>query len=306
MTIWGFTPLEFVVNFILYYAFFLFADQVMVCRIKGALRYVAFIPVTLFILFFSTLVQKMSAICVFALPVELMVFNLLLFKDKPLRAVFCAWCCFLILLISEFLVVGLFFPQEVMELRFEEMPIMDQVLVWSVDAMSLILLLWLVSLGMNRVRNKFTLREMMMYIFFPVSQCVLMYGWMMSILENADSGGQQMLALAVMVLCLVADVGLFTSMFRVSRQIELEAENRLLAAQIEAQRMHYEELTAQYESIRRMRHDIAKHIDAMDALLATGRGEDAAAYVSELAQVYDRNDPGAGDEFRRNTDRMEV
>lgn len=291
MGIWGFTPLEFVVNFILYYAFCLFADQVMVCRIRGILRYAVYALVTLFILWFSTLVQKMSVICVFALPVELMVFNLLLFKDKPLRAIFCAWCCFLILLLSEFLVIGLFFPQKVVELRFEEMPIMDQVLIWSVDAMSLILLLWLVSLGMNRVRNRFTLREMMMYIFFPISQCVLMYGWMMSILENADNDGQQMLALAVMVLCLVADVGVFTSMFRVSRQIELEAENRFLAAQIEAQRTHYEELTAQYENIRRMRHDIAKHMDAMGALLAAERGEDAAAYVSELAEIYDRNDP---------------
>lgn len=306
MTIWGFTPLEFVVNFILYYAFFLFADQVMVCRIKGILRYTVYVPVTLFILFFSTLVQKMSAVCVFALPVELMVFNLLLFRDKPLRAIFCAWCCFLILLISEFLVIGLFFPKEVMELRFEEMLILDQVLIWAVDASTLIFLLWLVSLCMNRVRNKFTLREMLMYVFFPASQCVLMYGWMMSILENANDDAQQILALVVMVLCLVADVGLFSSMFRVSRQIELEAENRLLAARIEAQRAHYEELTAQYESIRRMRHDIAKHIDAMDALLAAGRGGDAAAYVSELAQVYDRNDPGAGDESLRNTDRMEV
>lgn len=306
MTIWSFTPLEFVVNFILYYAFFLFADQVMVCRIKGILRYTVYIPVTLFILYFSTLVQKMSAVCVFALPVELMVFNLLLFRDKPLRAIFCAWCCFLILLISEFLVIGLFFPKEVMELRFEEMSILDQVLIWAVDASTLVFLLWLVSLCMNRVRNKFTLREMLMYVFFPASQCVLMYGWMMSILENANDDAQQILALVVMVLCLVADVGLFSSMFRVSRQIELEAKNRLLAARIEAQRAHYEELTAQYESIRRMRHDIAKHIDAMDALLAAGRGGDAAAYVSELAQVYDRNDPGAGDESKRNTDRMEV
>ncbi len=306
MTIWGFTPLEFVVNFILYYAFFLFADQVMVCRIKGILRYTVYIPATLFILYFSTLVQKMSAVCVFALPVELMVFNLLLFRDKPLRAIFCAWCCFLILLISEFLVIGLFFPQEVMELRFEEMSILDQVLIWAVDASTLVFLLWLVSLCMNRVRNKFTLREMLMYVFFPASQCVLMYGWMMSILENANDDAQQILALVVMVLCLVADVGLFSSMFRVSRQIELEAKNRLLAARIEAQRAHYEELTAQYESIRRMRHDIAKHIDAMDALLAAGRGGDAAAYVSELAQVYDRNDPGVGDESLRNTDRMEV
>lgn len=306
MTIWSFTPLEFVVNFILYYAFFLFADQVMVCRIKGILRYTVYIPVTLFILYFSTLVQKMSAVCVFALPVELMVFNLLLFRDKPLRAIFCAWCCFLILLISEFLVIGLFFPKEVMELRFEEMSILDQVLIWAVDASTLVFLLWLVSLCMNRVRNKFTLREMLMYVFFPASQCVLMYGWMMSILENANDDAQQILALVVMVLCLVADVGLFSSMFRVSRQIELEAKNRLLAARIEAQRAHYEELTAQYESIRRMRHDIAKHIDAMDALLAAGRGGDAAAYVSELAQVYDRNDPWAGDESLRNADRMEV
>lgn len=306
MFIWGFTPLEFVVNFILYYAFFLFADQVMTCRIRSVWRFAVYGAATVFILFFSSLVEKMSALCVFALPVELMLFNLLLFRDKPLRAIFSAWCCFLILLISEFLVIGLFFPQEVVELRFEEMPILDQVMIWSVDAVSLMLLLWLVSLGMNRVRNKFSLREMLMYAFFPVSQCFMLYGWMMSILENAGDDGQQVLALVVMVICLAADVGLFTSMFRVSRQIELEAENRLLAAQIERQRAHYEELTAQYESIRRMRHDIAKHIDAMDALLATGRGEDAAAYVSELAQVYDRNDPGAGDRFRRNTDRMDV
>lgn len=300
MTIWGFTPLEFIVNFILYYAFFLFADQMMVCRIRGGLRFVLFIPMTLFILFFSTLVQRMSVISVFSLPVQLMVFNLLLFKDKPLRAVFCAWCCFLGLLLSEFLVVGLFFPREVMEFRLEEMSLMDQIVLWSVEVFTLVFLLWLVSLGMNRVRNKFSLREMLMYVFFPASQCFLMYGWMTSILENADNDGQQVLALMVMVVCFAADAGLFSSMFRVSRQLELEAENRLLAAQIRAQRAHYEELTAQYENIRRMRHDIAKHMDAMDALLASDRAEEAAAYVSELAQVYDRNDPEAAGESGGN------
>ena len=106
--------------------------------------------------------------------------------------------------------------------------------------------------------------------------------------EYKWDSGQQNLLLAVALVCLIADAGLFASMLRVSRQMELEQENRLLASRIEAHRKHYTALTAQYETVRRMRHDIAKHIDTMDALLSSGCTEEAARYAAELTAEYDR------------------
>lgn len=63
----------------------------------------------------------------------------------------------------------------------------------------------------------------------------------------------------------------------------LKAKNDLLSAQIDRQKEHYAALTAQYANIRRMRHDIAKHLDTMQALLQSGQYQAAAAYSNEVS-----------------------
>ena len=283
----GFTVFEFFMNLFYYCTFFVFLNNVLVMRFSRKIAYPVELGCALFILVSSVLFPKMSVMRVCMLPMQLMVFNFILFKDKPLRSVFSAWIVLVVVILSEYVSVAVLYVPEMLAGQLAEAPIKDQILVWVVSVGSSAAMFWIVSLVMNRVRNRFSVREMLMYSFFPVSQCLLLYGWMDATrLSRGD--GHQILVSAVIVLCFLADAGLFTSMLRVSRQMELEQENRLLAFRIEAHREHYTALTAQYETVRRMRHDIAKHIDTMDALLSSGCTEEAARYAAELTAEYDR------------------
>ena len=69
-----------------------------------------------------------------------------------------------------------------------------------------------------------------------------------------------LLALAI---CTAADALLFTAIRGMAQRSELKARNDLLARQIDRQNEHYAALTAQYENLRRIRHDISSHLYTM-------------------------------------------
>lgn len=284
----GFTVFEFFMNLFYYCTFFVFLNNVLVMRFSRKIAYPVELGCALFILVSSVLFPKMSVMRVCMLPIQLMVFNFILFKDKPLRSVFSAWIVLVVVILSEYVSVAVLYVPEMLAGQLAEAPIKDQILVWVVSVGSSAAMFWIVSLVMNRVRNRFSVREMLMYSFFPVSQCLLLYGWMDATrLSRGD--GHQILVSAVIVLCFAADAGLFNSMLRVSRRAELEMENRLLEAQVTMQQTHYRELSAQHENIRRMQEEVDGHIRAMNELLSSGRHSEAAAYVTELrATSYDR------------------
>ena len=244
--------------------------------------YASYPALVVLVLLASTLSAKMTLLRILTMPVLLMAYNLIFYRDKRLRCIFAAWLVVVIIFLSEIMVVAFIYNEEMLNASIHEASLREQIVCWGSEMITAGVLYWVTALALNRVRNRFSVREMLMYTFFPVSQFLLLYGWINAIRQLDRSTDQQLLVLVVMIVCLAADVGVFASMIRVSRQIELETENRFLAAQIEAQREHYTELTAQYEDIRRMRHDIAKHIHAMDGLLTTGRSGEAAAYVAEL------------------------
>ena len=77
-----------------------------------------------------------------------------------------------------------------------------------------------------------------------------------------------------MLVCIAADAFLYLAVRGMAQRSALKAKNDLLSAQIDWQKEHYAALTAQYANIRRMRHDIAKHLDTMQALLQSGQYQD--------------------------------
>lgn len=285
----GYTYSEFVFNLVFYSEICVFLNFVLTPRYKRGkmllfyvfLVFSIFLPVELF--------KKMSLIRAMLIPVMVMLYNLFIFRDSLLRRIFYAWLVFAITLLTELLTIAIVYNPHMLGGSIGIAPLQEQLLCWGTEIVVAAVLYWIAALVLNKIRGRFKLREMLMYIVFPISQCFLLFAWMQAAWEYNWDSGQQALLLAVALICLIADAGLFASMLRVSRHLELEQENRLLAAKIAAQHSHYEELTAQYETVRRMRHDIAKHIDAMDGLLSSGRTEDAARYAAALTAEYDRS-----------------
>ena len=86
----------------------------------------------------------------------------------------------------------------------------------------------------------------------------------------------------------MSDILLYRTMVRTEQRVQLEVENALLESQLDAQLAHYRDLTAQYEQIRAMRHDIAHHLNTIHALLQAGNLQAASEYSEQLlpAQTY--------------------
>lgn len=288
MTIFGIPLFEYICNILFYLEYCLFLHSVLTPRFKTKWMMLSYLLLTNVVLLASFLFAKMSVARILLLPAILMIFNCAMYKDKRLRCIFCAWLVMAIMFLTECLILAIAYPPEMLAGRISDAAMNNQILYWSMELGGGAVLYWLVSLFMNRVRNRLNVREMLMYAFFPVSQCLLLYGW---INATRFSGGErhQTLVAVVVVLCILADAGLFYSMLRVSRRAELETENRLLEAQVAMQQTHYRQLSAQHENIRRMREEVAGHIHAMNELLASGRHSEAAAYVTELrGSAYDR------------------
>lgn len=285
--IFGLSAFEWGCNILFYLEFCVFLHHVLTPRLKTRWMAPIYVLLSLYLLFASLFLQKMSVARILLLPVSLMIFNCVFYKDKRLRCIFCAWLVMALMFLTELIVLAIAYPPEMLAGRIGDAAFSDQIKYWTLEMVMGAVLYWLASIFMNRVRDKLSIREMMMFIFFPASQTLLIYGWVNATRLN---GGErhQLLVIIVMVLCLAADAGLFASMLRVSRQIEMEQENQLLAARIAAQHAHYEALTAQYETVRRMRHDIDKHIQLIDALLSSGDEEQAARYTAELAAEFGR------------------
>ena len=155
------------------------------------------------------------------------------------------------------------------------------------------LLMFLFTLLMNRYQNRLSGREWALYLAFPASQYLLIYGWVIFLRTDFILRRVLMLLLALAI-CTAADALLFTAIRGMAQRSELKARNDLLARQIDRQNEHYAALTAQYENLRRIRHDISSHLYTMQLLLQEGQYDEAAAYSAEVTEACRfRSDLGA-------------
>ena len=176
-------------------------------------------------------------------------------------------------------------------LTFQPIPV--QLAVYAIFLSTDGLLMFLFTLLMNRYRNRLSGREWALYLAFPASQYLLIYGWVIFLRTDFILRRVLMLLLALAI-CTAADALLFTAIRGMAQRSELKARNDLLARQIDRQNEHYAALTAQYENLRHIRHDISSHLYTMQLLLQEGQYDEAAAYSAEVTEACRfRSDLGA-------------
>lgn len=176
-------------------------------------------------------------------------------------------------------------------LTFQPIPV--QLAVYAIFLSTDGLLMFLFTLLMNRYQNRLSGREWALYLAFPASQYLLIYGWVIFLRTDFILRRVLMLLLALAI-CTAADALLFTAIRGMAQRSELKARNDLLARQIDRQNEHYAALTAQYENLRRIRHDISSHLYTMQLLLQEGQYDEAAAYSAEVTEACRfRSDLGA-------------
>ena len=151
----------------------------------------------------------------------------------------------------------------------------------------LALVLLVVSLPFLRARNNLSGRQLLVFSAFPITQMVCEASFLTLVFTPPRYAYIPMI-LIMSVLFLVSDILLYRTMVRTEQRVQLEVENELLESQLDAQLAHYRDLTAQYEQIRAMRHDIAHHLNTIHALLEAGNLQAASEYSEQLlpAQTY--------------------
>ncbi len=128
---------------------------------------------------------------------------------------------------------------------------------------------------------------MLVFSAFPITQMVCEAS-LVTLMFTPPRYEYIPMQLIMSVLFLVSDILLYRTMVRTEQRVQLEVENALLESQLDAQLAHYRDLTAQYEQIRAMRHDISHHLNTINALLQAGNLQAASEYSEQLlpAQTY--------------------
>lgn len=134
---------------------------------------------------------------------------------------------------------------------------------------------------LNHVKFNLVPSECVILLLFPMSQYLLMAGYLRLIVLDKSTVNSLVFS-ATMVVCVLSDIALVWVIRGVAQRVRLESENRQFESLMEEQVKHYETLIAQYEDIRRMRHDIAKHMDTVETLMHRGENDRARAYVEEI------------------------
>lgn len=147
--------------------------------------------------------------------------------------------------------------------------------------------LMLISFIFTRSKNNLSGRQLLVFSAFPITQMVCEAS-LVTLMFTPPRYEYIPMQLIMSVLFLVSDILLYRTMVRTEQRVQLEVENELLESQLDAQLAHYRDLTAQYEQIRAMRHDIAHHLNTIHALLQAGNLQAASEYSEQLlpAQTY--------------------
>lgn len=238
-------------------------------------------------IFITTMLPFMSVLKLVVAILGFVIFCLCIYKDPWSRTVFSAAMVQLVVITNELLGTILYFPPEMMAGEFNALPLKSKLMLHIPYLATGAVLFFLLYLFLNRYRYRLNPSEWLLFALFPLSQYILMFGWLDS-LRLTGSSGRVFFFLIVVAACIAADIGLLFAVLRIAQRAQLVSENSQLAAQIEAQEKHYADLTTQYENIRHMRHDIANHLNAMQSMLKNGCQCEAANYLSELtAHPYD-------------------
>lgn len=249
-------------------------------RWRRAVTFIGAYAVVLFSFFGLLLLpsQNIAAKQIVGFLIDLIGFRIF-FTDKMPRLAVCTFTIFMNEWICEFIVFSFFsnvYPQTTQGMFL--IPPLTQISMYAIYICVYAFLMWIFSLLFNRVLRSFSWQDILSYIFFPFMQLAMVtWGSLPSFYNHAEA-----VRLCIILFCIISDVGLYYSMRGITQRAELKASNALLSKQIDAEKDHYAALTEQYETIRRMRHDIANHLYTIQALLDSGDAQQAAEYAREI------------------------
>lgn len=246
----------------------------------------------LFINIAVRLLPFMSVVRAMFMNVVFFIFCLVIYRDSKLKITLTFFLLGILNVLNEILGAATYFPELAMAGTPELLSTAELIFQFHgpyllLSGLSFLLLYFF----LNHVKFDLNQLDCAMLVLFPLSQYLLMLGYIRLIVKDRSIVNSLAFS-ATMAVCVLADVALIWVIRGAVRRVRLESENRQFEQLMEEQGKHYETLIAQYENIRRMRHDIAKHMDTVESLIHNGEQEQAKAYVAEMkAEIPDNAMP---------------
>ena len=181
------------------------------------------------------------------------------------------------------MVSPILYTPEVMAGQISEQPVRLQILIYGALVIANALINGTLYLLFRRKALRLEPKQLILCAVFFVCQFFCLFGYLResTLSPHYDTAVYSIIGIFANV---VLDVFLIHYVVTTGYRERLQAENALLAEQIAEQKNRYCTITAEYEAVRQMRHDISKHLTTMEALLEKNRSDEAAHYITQLRQ----------------------
>ena len=213
-----------------------------------------------------------------------------LYREKWYRILSLVLLLLLGVWLTELIGVITYYSPEMLHGDLKSGSLADRILIRFLMLLSLALVYWVLLLLLKKHIIVLSKQQYLLYIGFPFSVVVFIHFWVVSVLQTPNVNSIYMFF--SLSICLISFGLIFVVLFRTTNLNILEIENRRLAHQIELQQKHYEGLSKQYDNVRIMRHDIAKHMNVIKALLYEGKNREAVEYFAEIQELSSGNGYG--------------
>ena len=209
-----------------------------------------------------------------------------LYREKWYRILSLVLLLLLGVWLTELIGVITYYSPEMLHGDLKSDSLADRILIRFLMLISLALVYWVLLLLLKKHIIVLSKQQYLLYIGFPFSVVVFIHFWVVSVLQTPNVNSIYMFF--SLSICLISLGLIFVVLFRTTNLNILEIENRRLAHQIELQQKHYEGLSKQYDNVRIMRHDIAKHMNVKE--LSSGNGYGICEHPIADAFLYSFNE----------------
>lgn len=274
-------PIPLIANFLHLLSWFMVMNHTYPRRYSKTVTYLTELALFAVYVYLGSTLPFMSLIRAFYVPFLFTAVFALLFRERWQRLFFTVMILFLIMVLSELLCALFVYTPEEMSGKFTDQPPMRQLQTYALTLPVSWGMAWLLYLFLNRSKKLLSLKQWMLCVVFLMSQLLIIFGYMQKMSE-AGSSHHALYATIALLSSIVADGFVVAYVMTTTQREVLQKENQLISHQIDEQLRRYASITAEYEAVRRMRHDIAKHLNTMEALLNQGETAEARQYISEL------------------------
>ena len=259
-------PIPLIGNFLIFLQWFLIANSLFERRFSRAVTWLGELAAFGLNIFLGSVLPYMSMIRALYLPVLFFLAFRVLFRDKWYSIAFLTAALYLLMLLTELLSANFIYTPEILAGGWNSQPIYVQLRIYIVLVIVSGMLNGSLYLLIRGKRLHMAPKELMLCAAFLLCQVFCMFCYIRELCLTPHYDTAAYITVGILS-TLVLDGFLIHYVITANRRQRLQSENALLAQQISAQSCRYGEITAEYEAVRRMRHDIAKHLTAMDALL---------------------------------------